>query len=187
MCVEVGLFGLQTTTTWVAAVISLEHRVQVVLVGVRERHSDLAGAGEGRHVRIDREGRPREQDLVALLAERGSRREEQLAAPVRDGDGGGIRVVALGDAPAKERRAGVRISVHGSRRALDRLRRPRGAAPRATRSRRAARCQRQRSPRAPCRPGRPPCSPGISSRRLEKRIAHCAEWRSARSFLVSPR
>ena len=61
----VGLFGLQTMTSRVAAVISARHRVEVVLVAVVEGNGDGGGARGGREVRVDAERRPRVDELGA--------------------------------------------------------------------------------------------------------------------------
>ena len=58
MWVPVGLFGLQTISSWVAAVTSARHRVEVVDVALGERHADLAGArvSAGRYGYIENAG-----------------------------------------------------------------------------------------------------------------------------------
>ena len=84
--VLVGLLGLQTITSRVATVISREHRVEVVaLVGV-ERDGDRARAGGGGEVRVDRERRPRVDELGAGLEQRLAGGEQDVARAVADRD-----------------------------------------------------------------------------------------------------
>ena len=74
-----------------------EHRVEVVDIALGQRHADLPGPRQGRQVRVDRERRPREHDLVARLTQRLRRREQELARPVADRDLGRLDLEPLGD------------------------------------------------------------------------------------------
>ena len=119
--VAVGLLGLQTISSWVAAVDLGRHRVEVVDVARGQRHADLAGAGQRRQVRVHREGRPGVDDLGAGLAERLGGGEQDLAGAVADGDPAGLGLVALGEAAAQQGRVGVGVAVHRRRGRGDRL------------------------------------------------------------------
>ncbi len=119
--VPVGLLGLQTRTSWVAAVTSAAIASRSWTSSLGERHADLARPGQRRQVGVHREGRPGVEDLGAGLAERLGGGEQDLAGAVADGDPGRLGVVALGDAAAQQRRVGVRVAVHRRRGGGDRL------------------------------------------------------------------
>ena len=87
------------------------HRLQVVPAGPVERHGDRAGARHRREVRVDRERRPRVDDLGAWLEHRLGRREQDLARPVADRDSLRREVAALGEPAAQHRRGRVRVAV----------------------------------------------------------------------------
>ncbi len=88
-----------------------EHRLEVVDVALREGNADLAGTGERRQVRVDRERRPGEEDLVAGLTQRLRGSKQDLAGAVADGNPRRIGVEALGDPAAQTARVLVRIAV----------------------------------------------------------------------------
>ena len=93
--VEVGLFGLQTIASRVATVISRGHRGEVVALVAVERHADLGRARRGREVRVDRERRPRVDELGAGLEQRLAGGQQDLDRPVADRDARGGHAVAV--------------------------------------------------------------------------------------------
>ena len=107
-----------------------QDRVEIVDIALGERDADLARTRQRGQVRIDREGRPRVDELGARLAQRLRGGEQDLARAVADGDPGRVGVVALGDPATQQPRVLVRIAVGLGGRAghgLDdgRVRRPR--------------------------------------------------------------
>ena len=185
MWVEVGLLGLQTTTTWVAAVISSAshpgraHRRRSAALGslALPRAEPCRGKSRTRAMRRGPRRRPRRGPARRRAGARSSRWRQRS----RRGRRRGARQSGGGEASRPDRDSGSSRPRHARSQ-----QRRRGAVPTATRSRRAGRCPRRRSPRAPCRRERRPCSresgPGVGGANR-----HCAECRSARSFFVSPR
>ena len=89
----------------------LAHLVQVVLVVGVQRDLDGGGAGGGREVRVDREARPRVDDLGAGLEQRVAGGEQDVAGAVADRDPVGRHAVAVGEPGAQRgvRRVGVAV------------------------------------------------------------------------------
>ena len=186
MWVEVGLFGIADDDDLGRRGDLLEHRVQVVLVRVVQRHSDLSRSRERSHVGVNRERGPCEQDLVAVLAEGLRGGEQELAAPVGDSDRGGVGVVALGDPAAEKRRARIGIAVHRARGTLDRSNDVGVRSPR-----RLVRGELGDVLGGDCLRRLAGGNAGLVAGNLVQAFGganrHCAECRSARSFFVSPR
>ncbi len=182
--VEVGLFGLQISTSRVATVTSASIASRSWRCVAVERDLDRARAGRRRQLRVDAERRPRVDDLGAGLEQRLAGREQQVAGAVAERDPLGGDAVPLRQRAAQRRvrRVGIPVAAARSRRvaASTTCAQRRG---RRIRWRRASPCRRRGRSRR--RPG----SSGSSGSALRTRTpwgAYCAASRSARSARASP-
>jgi len=85
------------------------------------RDLDRAGARGGGEVRVDRERRPRIDELGPRLEQRLAGREQDVARAVADRDARLRHVVALAQTFAQQRVGRVRVAVEVAERVLDRL------------------------------------------------------------------
>ena len=99
----------------------LAHRFEVVAMLGVERDLDRPGAGRGGQVRVDRERRPRVDDLGARLEQRVAGGEQDVAGAVADRDPRGRHLVDVGQ-PAPQRGVRrVRVAVRALQRGGGRL------------------------------------------------------------------
>ena len=117
----------------------LGHRVEVVAVVLVERHLDRPRARRRAEVRVDRERRPRVDELRAGLEQRVAGGEQDVAGAVADRDPVGGHLVAVGELAPQRRVGRVRVAVGARQRGGGGLDHARAAAGTATRWRPAAR------------------------------------------------
>ena len=115
---DVGLFGLQTSTSRVAIVICSSMAPRSWRWSASTVDRDRACPGRRREVRVDAEARPCVDELGAGLEQRLARGEQDVARPVADRDPVHRHAVAVaqGRAQRRARRIGVAVEA-GERRA----------------------------------------------------------------------
>ncbi len=129
----VGLFGLQTITSRVATVISRSIAGRSWRSRASSAHRDRARARGRGEVRVDRERRPRVDELGAGLQQRLAGGEQDVAGAVADRDPRRRHAVAVGQALAQRRVGRVGVAVERPERAARSPPAPPAAAGTATR------------------------------------------------------